>query len=713
MIATLTIDGVDAEIHVTSGTIEERIGAPIAVRLGGVARSAGESVALGPLDPIGRDATLILKAHETERRYALLVDEVVEQHHHAELRLISPVGRLHDTCDHRVFVDMDATAVAAEVLGEHGIRLDLRARRAARRRPQWVQVFESDLAFCARILAEEGMSWTPRDEDGDTIVITDAPESFPDTGVSLPYLEEGGLAVDAAVHTARVRRRVATDKVTLRDYDFEHPMLDLVGESGDGALARYEFPGRFDDPAVGRELAEIRLAERRGDRAIIEAEATSPAIAAGTIVTVSGAPEGLDDRLLVLSVTHEIEGEEAGEIAYRARFRAVPASVGHRPPRVRPPARGGVGTGVVTGAPSEEISLDAHGRTRLLLRWDRRGTAGPKSSAYARVVQPQMSGSLMNPRVGWEEIFVHADGAGEIPLLLGRIYNAEQAPPASLPERRVETHFGTETTPGGGGGNFIQISDAAGQEGMSFNASGDYSEKIEKDKVALVAVNDVRDVGGKRKVVIDEHAIEAVGASFSTSVAALRKISVGSNHALKAASENIVVGAARLFNVGGDYTTTTPHYARLVGGAKQEIGIEHQSVFCVGTNTVAVGGALNVQAGPNESVGVAGAAVHKISGNHTFNAGTYDLKVRGIYAESFASRTATTSANIGESYGKITYDFGGAASYTGSAVVIEAKGRLTIKASGATIVMTPGSITVQAAYDGSTKSFEEGMHRYG
>ena len=116
---------------------------------------------------------------------------------------------------------------------------------------------------------------------------------------------------------------------------------------------------------------------------------------------------------------------------------------------------------------------------------------------------------------------------------------------------------------------------------------------------------------------------------------------------------------------------------------------------------------------PAPACPVAGAAVIGVADAQVISTGGYALTVRGLYFESYGVRTASSKSRFGESCGKVTYDITGAASYTGSSVVIEAGAMLTIKASGLTITMTPASITVQGNYQVSGSSVEDGIHRYG
>lgn len=711
----IEVEGVDAELLAGACDVEERINAAWVARVTCLAREGADAAPAEGLDLIGRRATVTLRGLEAERTWVGAVEEVESAAGHSVLRVSAEVGALAETRDYRVFVGKSATEIAREVLSEHGLSVDLRARREAPARAQCVQVWESDLDFCARVLAEEGMCWFPQPDDPAVVRVADQPDTFVDLGVTLDYREEGGLELGRAVHGARLRRRVTTDRLALRDYDFTHPQLELAGEAGEGALERYEYPGGFADPQAGREIAEIRLGERKAEELVLEAEATAPELEAGGVIEIRGAPEAaMNGRWLVIAAAHEVRTRaEAGEMSYRARLRAVPADRGYR--AARPAARpaGGAGTAIVTGASGEEISLDDHGRTRLLLRWDRRSAADEKSSTFARVVQPQLSGSIFNPRVGWEQVVGAADRGGETPVLLGRLYNGAQPPPASLPGGKVETHFGTMTTPKGSSGNFIKINDTAGNEGLAIQASGDLNEQTENDKVAQVGVDKNRTIGAARKLIVKERLVTSVSGAHNLTVGALRKVTTDSNYSISAPSETIVVGGLRAFRVGGDYLTKTPTLVRIVGGSKGEAAVEHQSVFTKGVSTLAIGGSVGTRAVINEAIGVGGAALVKVSGAQVVSCNNYGLNVKGVYAESFSSRTADASGSVGESFRALTYEMKGGGKITGSEVAVQATAKLTIKAGGATIEMTPGSITINGNFEGWVASAEEGNHQYG
>ncbi|MDI1480898.1 type VI secretion system tip protein TssI/VgrG [Polyangium sp. y55x31] len=705
----LGVKGVSFEFVAHSCNIDERMGMPFVAHVHCDIFERGKPVSAVDLDLLGERAWLVLGVGEHARRFEGIVDRVEDHEGHDVLVL---VHRVAEAADGRGYWGapgpMNAVGIARFFFEMHGFRVENRARRTPPPRAHRLQSFESALSFVTRVLAEEGLSWYPATGERDAVRIADEPGTFDDDGLVLRYHEDAGLEGGPSLRAARLVRRATSDVALVRGYDFERPELDIAGESGEGSLEWYELSRDARSPAEASELAAIRLGERRREATVLHGEATTPLVAAGSIVTVEGSPIAAQNgRFLVLSVTHMASLTPEGEgLVHRALFHAVPASSTYRPARARTSPRGGVSTARVTGPPGQEIAVDAHGRTSLVLRWD--AFSGP-----ARVVEPALAGAAFHPRVGWEQVVAFADDACEVPLVLGRLYNGADPPPLVLPAQKVETHLGTKTTPAGERGHFIRISDAAGTEQLSIQSSGDYQELTENDKVSVVQGDLERVVGGSRELFVKENLSTAVDGAHSLSVGAERAVTTDADHAVWASAESISVGGARLFSIGGDSVTKTPRLVRIVGGAKTEAPLEHQSVHTEGAGTLVVGGSMNTTAGISEAIAVGGAAVVKVSGPMTVTANGYGLDVLGVYAESYASRTVKAGGNVAESFGTLMHAVKGNATIAGAEVAIEAKARLVLKAGGMTIQMTPGTIEIQGDFQGSVASVEGGVSRYG
>jgi type VI secretion system secreted protein VgrG len=297
--------------------------------------------------------------------------------------------------------------------------------------------------------------------------------------------------------------------------------------------------------------------------------------------------------------------------------------------------------------------------------------------------------------------------------VLGRLYNAESPPPNALPKDKVVSAFGTLTTPGGGSGNLVAMNDAAGAESMTFVASSDFNERTENDKVTSVTANEKASVGGNRKLIVGQvHKLGVAGAQ-THAVGGSREVNVNANMSISAGSETIAIGGLRKFKVGGDSSTGCSSLFRVVGAAKVETAIEHQTRAVSGASAILVAGSWNAVGAAHASVSVGGASVEVVGGPKKVVTGKYFLGVKGALKQNFASRSVTAGASHDEGFnGAASYDISGSASFKGADVIIAADSKLTVKASGITIEITPGAVTIDGKFDGTVASVDQGDEKY-
>lgn len=711
----LKIGGSEAAFRVLRVAGVERVHAPFRLEVTAQAvDGGGEPMALDAEALLGEAAELHLAHESAERTLHGIVDEIDEIATGHRFVLVPRVAPLADGIGHRVFLAQDAVEIAEAVLKERSIDLEKRVSRSLARRPQCVQAFESDLAFVSRILAEEGILWHLEHDSGkDVVVFSDHAAAYPPIAggeaLALAEGEAAGLSGHESLFAVEVARSASTSKVTLRDHDFEKPLVDQTASEGDGPLERYEHPGGYTDPSIGKALARLRLEEAQGRRLVLRGKSSSRRLSPGSTFTISGAGrDEINGRWLVLELTHR--GSDFGAAAapggrrYEASFVAVPCAAPHRPARTPAPTLGGVQSATVTGPGGAEIHTEAHGRIKAHLRWDRLRPKDDTSSHWLRPVQPPTSGGFFLPRTGWEVLLGFQGASGDMPYEIGRLYNGEAPPPEGLPGQKVRSAFGTMTTPGGGSANLLRMDDAAGNEGLLINASRDYNERTENDKSTTVKVNDVHTIGANHTDTIGIlHAVTVDGAQ-TYSVGAKREVTTVGNLVIGAASESVKVGGIRLFKVGGDYGMHAGTLIRAVGALKAEVAIQEVNRHVTGVSTVLVGGGWTEIGGLHAGTSVLGASALNVAGPMSVKAKMVSLKASAL-KEDYASRTVKAGAKRVEAFGgSARYTVGGSLSGKGSAVFFKAASKITLKASGVTVTITPSAIKISGDFDSSEAS---------
>ena len=152
---------------------------------------------------------------------------------------------------------------------------------------------------------------------------------------------------------------------------------------------------------------------------------------------------------------------------------------------------------------------------------------------------------------------------------------------------------------------------------------------------------------------------------------------------------------------------------RIVGAGKSETAIEHQARDVKGAATVMVGATWKEVAAAHASVSVKGGSIEDVGAAKSITTGKYAVSVKGALNETFASRKVNAGSDHVESFGGIaTYNISGAAKFKGANVVVKAKSKITVKAGGMTLEITPGTITIKGKFDGAKGSVEDGDEKY-
>jgi type VI secretion system secreted protein VgrG len=562
------------------------IGGPAALR---VANEGTEHLAHGVVTEASADAT---SQGEASRVVRVVVEPAV-----ALLRW----RRLS-----RIFREMAIPEIVRGVLEKAGLpaghsRAELAGEYGAREHV--TQYRETDLEFVRRLCEEAGIWYRFDADDGfDKLVWMDSAESarVPVTE-ALPLVDAAGLAQGRlCAWGARSTRRRRPGKVTLRDHDPQKPKLVLEGKAESGTdwergVEVYSAPAGFSTEAAGAKAAELALARLRAEAQTVTFSTTAVSLVAGTAVEleshgapVAGSVEGV--HFVIESNLSLIDGR------VESRVRAVPKQVAYRLPAVTPKARiVGVQSAIVTGPPGEEIHVDAQNRVRVHFHWDREGPTDQRSSLPVRVMQPNMPGSMLIPRVGWEVMVGFEDGDPDRPYVLGRPYNAKQPPPFGLPANKTMTALSTVSSPGGKARNALHIDDAAGRQHLVFHAGFGKSTNVGNDMVEQTAGFAKTGIGGSQSW--------SVGGSETVSVGNALMVAVGSQSFSIGGSQEVQINAVGMTGVGSETVSVGGALIELVGSPKTGLANLADAATLAGMGNIpVVGGFLAAAAGGAKAI---------------------------------------------------------------------------------------------------------------
>jgi type VI secretion system secreted protein VgrG len=641
-----------------------------------------------------------------------------------ELVVEPPMFALRERSDVRGFVDASVKDVLAKVLDGASVKHRFELGESYPSRSYVVQYRESDLDFVRRICSEEGiaLAW---DHENEQLVLFDDPRGLADAADPvLRYVPEFGFGQSAAAVQKLARtQEVRSDKVHLRQYDFERPrtLVEAQAESiddGAHALEIYAVPARSADEGVVKRQARVLLDALQSRRDRFRGSATSWVLRPGERTTIEGHPnEPSNQELLVVGIelTHEDlrSGVAETKLSTSLRFEAIPTKTSAYRPERRPRARAlpGVQLATTTGPSGQEIDVDQHGRVTALFPWDRVSAADERASARLRTVQLPTGGSMFHPRVGWEVLVQCDEGDPDVPVVVGRLYNALTMPPYALPGGAVRSSIQTATTPGGGSSNEIRTDDTKGSEEMFFHASKDTNVLVKNNATESVGNDAALTVGGDQTIDVTNSLTTSIGSSQSITVGGHQKVAVETFQVDECAgSFSLTVGGNRDMKVGGDHKHTVAGSQTIsVGGMKTGLVVGKIDESVGGDASREVGaasvtltaGSISLDAGQNhdETMGVA-RVIASIGGVGSEVGGTSTTMIGG-------AKVSLVDGDLAESAGA-TYTSIAAGAHIVKAdnVVYEADAMITLVMGASILSITPASVAfvgTSVKVDGATK----------
>jgi type VI secretion system secreted protein VgrG len=241
----------------------------------------------------------------------------------------------------------------------------------------------------------------------------------------------------------------------------------------------------------------------------------------------------------------------------------------------------GIDYAIVSGPPGDEVFADEDGCVRVRFLWDREAPSDETSSRPARVLQPNLAGSLLIPRVGWEVWVGFEDGDPERPVVLGRADNAKHPPALGLPENKTTTQIGTPSTPGAGTKQLLTFEDKAGKQGVSWLIGKGLTRTVANNMFTQTGGDETGFVGGAQLINVGTQKVSVKLASVSEmasqmlDITGTHDVSTGEAMHLKLGSET--VACSSLIELVGDPANavvdlvTTAAFAAL--GAKYSDGL--------------------------------------------------------------------------------------------------------------------------------------------
>ena len=441
--------------------------------------------------------------------------------------------------DCRIFQNQSVPGIVEKVLKANGVTdFSFRTRGEYPARDYCVQYRESSLNFISRLLEEEGIFYFFEHTDTKhTIVFADKSSLLPPCPgqpiAEYSFDQEGWIGKGKeGVATLERIETVHTGKFAITDYNFETPNLNLMANLADKNEEVYHYPGEYPTKAEGDRYVRVRLEEREALQSVVNGSSRCRAFRPGTKFELKGHfRSDTNDSYVLTSVTHEAadstyrQERGAGAFHYGNTFKGIPKSVPYRPPSETPrPLVHGLQPAVVVGKAGEEIWVDKYGRVKVQFFWDRLGKKNEHSSCWCRVSQIWAGknwGWMTIPRIGQEVLVDFLEGDPDQPVIVGRVYNADQMPPYALPANQTQSGIKSRSSKGGGTEDFneIRFEDLKGSEKITVQAQKDMDTTVEHDDTQHVQNDRTINVDGKHtETIVKDTTITITQGNHSTTL---------------------------------------------------------------------------------------------------------------------------------------------------------------------------------------------------
>ena len=417
--------------------------------------------------------------------------------------------------DCRIFQNLAVPDIISQVFNLFGFKdFRLSLKGSYPQLEYCVQYRETSFNFVSRLMEEFGIFYyfDHSTKGKHTMVLADQSNTLPACpGSPISYdTQVGGLEDPEVITNWHVGQEVRTGKYSVTDYNFTTPSTSLLANdptvvdlAASQPLELFDYPGLHTAKDQGDTVAKVRMQEEEAGHMVVSGTGNCRGLMSGYSFELKNHYRADQDANYVVTEvrhfasagqTYTTAGTHGGE-TYSNNFTCIPASITYRPARVTPkPFVQGPQPALVVGKSGEEIWVDKYGRVTVQFYWDRLGQKNENSSCWIRTSQPWAGGSwgaMWIPRIGQEVLVSFLEGDPDRPVITGRVYNADQMPPYTLPDYQTRSTFMSRSSKGGGASNYneLRFEDLKGKEQIFMNAEKDMDLRVENDSREFIGAN--------------------------------------------------------------------------------------------------------------------------------------------------------------------------------------------------------------------------------
>ncbi|MBC7499341.1 MAG: type VI secretion system tip protein VgrG [Herminiimonas sp.] len=470
------------------------------------------SNAIKPAALLGKGATVVIELERGATRY--LNAQVIgfrktgeeQRYTYYEADLAPWLWYATRAADCRIFQNMTAVEIAEKVLQKYGFPFEKKLAETYQPIGYYVQYNETDFQFLSRLFQQEGIYYYFTHADGvHTLTLADYPGAHPPLAnharIRFVSADKKGMAGEECVIDWEDGGTIKTGRYITDDYHFKTPSAELQQIRNDpqnpthGDFEIYNWGQGYTNGGHGAHLTKVELEALQHRHASVAGSTTVRGMAPGYTFALFQHPDAsFNLDYVITGATYHFQenpystGDSGDHTDWKIGFTAQKSAQAYRSVKTAAwPHVGGPHTAVVVGPKGKELWCDEFGRVKVQFPWDRYGKSDENSSCWIRVSSPWAGsnyGGVHVPRIGQEVLVEYLNGEVNRPIITGRVYNAEQMPPWSLPANATQSGFLSRSTPGGGydNANAIRFEDKKGAEQLWIQAERNLDTQVENDE---------------------------------------------------------------------------------------------------------------------------------------------------------------------------------------------------------------------------------------
>jgi type VI secretion system secreted protein VgrG len=520
--------------------------------------------------------------------------------------------------DCRIFQNKTVSDIIKQVFTERGFNdFEDRCEGSFPTREYCVQYRETDFNFVSRLMEQYGIFYFFEHTDArHTLVLANSQQAHqPCPGQSsVPFHETAGPGAlpeyEDVITGWRMEQELRPGKYALTDYNFETPstsLLDTLSTSKEIAQNTnyevFDYPGIYPNMSEGDQILKVRMEEEEAFVTLAAGNGTCRSLIPGFRFVLSDHyRRDMNRGYIVTEVQHDASlgdsytSDDDSQVSYSNSFSVIPDDITYRPRRLTPqPIVQGPQTAVVVGPSGSEIYVDKYSRVKVQFFWDRKGKHDDQSSCWIRVAQPwagKQWGFVAIPRIGQEVIVDFLEGDPDRPIITGRVYNADQMPPYTLPDNQTQTGIKTRSSQGGGASNFneLRFEDKMGQEEFYAHAEKDLTTDVEHDEKRTVQNDRTTTIQHDDTLTVQNNRSATINGTDTETVMKTQSLTVNdSRSATIATSDSMTAGTQVSQTSGTSFSITSGTSMSVTAG----VGVDITAAASV---SITAGGTLTITA---------------------------------------------------------------------------------------------------------------------